>query len=156
MESQTRHLHTRKCSLPCFTVFGLKTTETVKISRNIRARFALTNPNSEETTNAVEMYSNIDTAHCVEIVRKLLQKFKNEGKISEQEYPKELIESLLKLVMENNIIKFGDAHYKQLCGTAMGTLVACVYAYLYSGWKEIHDILPEYDRTTAILPRKIN
>ena len=101
-------------------------------------------------SDAVGMYTNRDTAHGLDIIGKWLKKLKAEGKITEQEYPTELMEHLLKLVMENNIIQFGDAYYKQLCDTAMGTSVACVYAYLYSDWKEIHDILPEYDKKTEL------
>ena len=49
------------------------------------------------------------------------------------------------------MFQFGDTYFLQLSGTAMGTSVTCVYTYLYSGWKETQDILPEYSPKTELL-----
>ena len=84
-------------------------------------------------------------------MNKWLIKLENEGKITEFEFPRDLMINMLKLVMENSMFQFGDTYFLQLSGTAMGTSVACVYAYLYSGWKETQDILPEYNPKTELL-----
>ena len=103
------------------------------------------------TSDAVSMYTNIETEHGLDIMNRWLIKLEEEGKIAACEFPRDLIINLLKLVMENSMFQFGDTYFLQLSGTAMGTSVACVYAYLYSGWKETQDILPEYNPKTELL-----
>ena len=48
------------------------------------------------------------------------------------------------------MFQFGNTYFLQLSGTAMGTSVACMYAYLYSGWKETTEILPMYNSHTKL------
>jgi hypothetical protein len=84
------------------------------------------------------------------------------------------IDTLLSLVLNNNIFTFNDEYYKQINGTAMGTIMAPTYANCYLKSKEenglkhwlqpdhpnlkiykryIDDILCIFDNTSNQLPR---
>ena len=58
--------------------------------------------------------------------------------------PAQAILAGLELVMRHNTFIYGDTHFLQLIGTAMGTPVAVIFANLYFGWKEKTQIIPEY------------
>ena len=92
------------------------------------------------TSDATSMYTNIFTAHGLSIIRRWLIRHKHE-------LPKGFITDLicdgLKLVMENNVFQFDDTWWLQLSGTAMGTLVACIYATIYFSY---------YEETTLLVP----
>ena len=62
-----------------------------------------------------------------------------------EEQPKqnEALIAALKLVMLNNIFSFGDMTFKQMNGTAMGTLPALPYAMIYYGLHE-SKFLPQH------------
>jgi hypothetical protein len=78
------------------------------------------------TCDAVSMYTNIDTDHALAVIAPFLRQHPlAEG------LPAESLISGLELIMRWNIFAFGDTHWKQLSGTAMGTPPACVYATLY-------------------------
>ena len=67
-------------------------------------------------------------------------------KFTSEDFPRDLIISLLTLVMKINIFKFGATWWKQLQGTAMGTPCACIYAILFFGFYERTVILPKYKK----------
>ena len=52
----------------------------------------------------------------------------------------------LRLVMKKNPFEFGKDLIKQLDGTAMGTLAACIYATIYYAVHEILKLLAKYAR----------
>jgi hypothetical protein len=58
--------------------------------------------------------------------------------------------------MKFNITQFGDCFFKQLCGTAMGTSVAVIYAGLYYGWHEKVRLLPNYTEEIQDLARFVD
>ena len=58
--------------------------------------------------------------------------------------------------MKFNITQFGDCFFKQLCGTAMGTSVAVMYAGLYYGWHEKVRLLPNYTEEIKDLARFVD
>jgi hypothetical protein len=92
------------------------------------------------TFDAISMYTFIDLDHGLEIMKYWLESLKLEG----HQVPVEALLAGLELVMRNNIFVYGDTHFLQLIGTAMGTPVAVVFANLYFGWHEKERILPEY------------
>ncbi len=62
----------------------------------------------------------------------------------------------LQIVMDNNVFEFGNEHFKQLMGKAMGTPVACIYATLYYGLHEGKLLLKRYEQNILFLRRFIN
>ena len=70
------------------------------------------------TCDAISMYTNINTAHCIEVLRE-------RGII-----PDYLLEGL-EIIMDNNVFQFSNTYFHQLSGTAMGTPPACMWATLY-------------------------
>lgn len=50
----------------------------------------------------------------------------------------------MRIIMRNNIFKWGDMHFLQLLGTAMGTSAACMWATIYCGIHEIDTLLACY------------
>jgi hypothetical protein len=75
--------------------------------------------------DAVSMYTNIDTKHALEVINTYLLKNKPKGINIIA-----LIDAL-RIVMNHNVFKFGDTHWVQQCGTAMGAPPAPNYATLY-------------------------
>ena len=50
-----------------------------------------------------------------------------------QQLPAEVLTELLEVVLKNNTFDFNDKQYKQLYGTAMGTVAAPFYANTFMG-----------------------
>ena len=105
-------------------------------SRNWRSRSKLF------TMDAVSMYTNIHVGHALPVILNFLRTHKL-GKFIQKEEEINLgrLEFALKLVMENNVFKFGDTFWLQTAGTAMGTPPATDYATLYYAIHEV-DIIP--------------
>lgn len=78
------------------------------------------------TTDAVSMYTMIDTDHAIEQLSKYFYRL---GGRAQRQAP--MIKQLLDIIMRYNIFKFGDTTWLQLTGTAMGTPPAPTYATLY-------------------------
>ena len=74
--------------------------------------------------DAVSMYTNIPTGPALEVVGKYLHDNVN------PKLATAIIEAL-KIVMENNIICFGDTYWRQISGTAMGISPAPPWAILF-------------------------
>lgn len=100
----------------------------------------------------------------------LLNSFDSKSKITIPSF-KWTTEELLKIVLENNVIEFGNEYFRQISGTAMGTAMAPSYANTYLKHKEergnspiinhpnllyfkryIDDILVIYDNSDSSLP----
>ena len=92
--------------------------------------------------DAVGMYSNIDTEHGIEVIRKFILQYAIE--ISEMQIPVDFVIACLKVIMKRNIFQFGDTFWKQKNGAAMGTSCAVNYAFLYIGLLEMLEILKEF------------
>jgi hypothetical protein len=82
------------------------------------------------SVDAVSMYSNIDTPHGLDVIAKWLRLYKAD---LPSNFPSDMLNAALSLVMSNNILQFGDTYWRQLRGTAMGTSTAVNYANLYVG-----------------------
>ena len=73
------------------------------------------------TADAVSMYTNIDTRHAAKVIGRLV--------------PPHVLEGAL-LVMQHNVFQFGNTHWIQKNGTAMGVPPACMWATLYFARRE--------------------
>ena len=80
------------------------------------------------TSDAVSMYTNIHTDHAIAQISEYLHK---SILCRELKIRPEPVVAALKIIMQNNIFQFGDTHWIQLSGTAMGTPPAPSYATLY-------------------------
>ena len=99
-------------------------------------------PISLFTTDAISMYTFIDTTHANEVLTTWFERKKNQ--IPER-FPTALLLDLLKVVMSFNVFQFGDLCYLQKSGTAMGTAVAPIYSLLYFGTHKNDFLLPKYE-----------
>jgi hypothetical protein len=79
------------------------------------------------TTDAVSMYTNIETKHALTVIKTFVHNHPQHASTSERYAVVEALE----LLMTNNVVQFGDTYWKQINGTAMGVSPSCVYATLY-------------------------
>lgn len=93
------------------------------------------------TADAVAMYTNINTRHGIQSIKRWLQMHKKKNNLPAG-YPIQFVVDGLKIVMKNNILQFGDTFWHQRNGTAMGTSSACMYATIYFSYHEETEILP--------------
>jgi hypothetical protein len=90
------------------------------------------------------MYTNIDTEHGLQTIQNWLDLHRPEILEKYPSFPFELVMTLLRLVMTNNVFQFDDCWFHQQNGTAMGTSVACIYATIYYSYHEETHILSTY------------
>jgi len=93
------------------------------------------------TCDAVSMYTNIDTPHMIYTLHQWFTTFKDELPST---FPCTILIESVKLVMENNIFRFGTQHFIQKTDTAMSTPCACIIAMLYYGYFERTLLLRKY------------
>ena len=84
------------------------------------------------TCDAVSMYTNIDTDHALEKIAVFLRT----SPLCRGCPANEIIKGL-RIIMRNNVFKFGNTFWLQQDGTAMGTPPAPDYATLYFGIHEL-------------------
>jgi hypothetical protein len=103
------------------------------------------------TADAVSMYTNIDTNHALRSIGQYLHT--HERHFNNLHIPS-LMEAL-ELVMKNNVFTFGDTHWLQLTGTAMGTPPAPCYATIVYA---IHEniLLSRYNQNLLFYKRYID
>jgi hypothetical protein len=99
------------------------------------------------------MYTNIDTDHGLEILEKFIDQFEEQ---LEEDFPKDLVLWAMKLIMRYNVFEFGPDTIQQLCGTAMGTPSACMYATIYYAFHEINVLLQKYKEHLLLYKRLID
>ena len=105
------------------------------------------------SVDAVSMYSNIDTAHGLQVIAKWFRLYKAD---LPQNFPSAMLNAALELVMSDNILQFGDTFWRQLCGTAMGTSTAVNYANLYVGLLEVTRLLRKFKNQLLFYRRFID
>jgi hypothetical protein len=93
------------------------------------------------TADASSMYTNIELPTGIQAMETLFQIYANE---IPSNFPTELFLASLKLIMSNNIFSFGDTHWLQISGTAMGTPAVLLYATITYGSHENTKILPNF------------
>ena len=107
------------------------------------------------TADTVGMYSNIHPAEALPKMEAYLNLFSH--KLTNLCRMKiEFIIKLTRLVMLNNIFKFGNTWWKQIVGTAMGTSCACVYATITFAYEERTLIQTKYSKNLGFYKRKID
>jgi hypothetical protein len=105
------------------------------------------------STDAVSMYTNIDTASGLQAMRQFLHTNLEYIPI---EFPKEKFLKVLEIVMSNNVFTFGNTYWQQLSGTAMGTPAACAHATITYGHFENSTILPSFQQNLMYYKRYID
>jgi hypothetical protein len=103
------------------------------------------------TSDAVSMYTNIDTDHGLQTITKWLELHEDDLPPG---FPTETIIDLLARVMKYNVFQLDDCWFQQTNGTAMGTSVACVYATIYYSYHEETRLLPKYSPTPILFYRR--
>jgi len=93
------------------------------------------------TADANSMYNNIDTTHAIQVITWWLDELEPDLPPS---FPLEAVKFAMEVIMRNNIFEWGDLHFLQLLGTAMGTSAAVMWATLYYGYHEVHTLIPRY------------
>ena len=76
-------------------------------------------------TDAISIYTNIDTKHALEVLRKFLDELEEEGNLP-PDFDIDMIIQAATLIMQWNLSEYGVSFSKQLIGTAMGTPVAFI------------------------------
>ncbi len=71
-------------------------------------------------------------------------------------FPGDSLMDALQIVMDNYVFEFGNEHFKQCMGTAMGTPVACIYATLYYRSRKGKLLLKKYEKDILFLRRFID
>lgn len=104
------------------------------------------------TADAVSMYTNIPTNYAL---LTLSRYFKSYRLNTDNSFPADAVGSALSLIMRNNVFTFGDMHFKQLNGTAMGTPPAPPYATIYYGIHE-NSFLDKYKDSLLFYRRFID
>jgi hypothetical protein len=99
------------------------------------------------------MYTNIDATTGISSIASFLQS--NERNLPTN-FPSNLFLQILEIVMKNNIFSFANTYWLQLCGTAMGTPVACAYATLTFGHYENTVLLPTFSTSLLFYRRYID
>jgi len=95
--------------------------------------------------DVTSLYPSIPTHHGIAAVTWALDQYS-----SYSGFFKELIISLLRLVMESVTVKFGDQFFLQTDGTAMGSPVAVTYANIFMFWIE-RDHVSEFQHSGSLL-----
>ena len=108
------------------------------------------------TADATAMYDNITINQGIEIIGKWLNHLNDNNQLPDDFPAINIILEALSFIMKNNITQFGDCFFKQLCGTAMGTSVAVMYAGFYYGWHEKVRLLPGYSEEIQDLARFVD
>jgi hypothetical protein len=103
------------------------------------------------TSDAISMYTNIPTTIALNVISGYLHRTGAQFSA----IPARTLVEALKLVMENNIIQFGDTHWRQRTGAAMGTPPAPPYATLYYALFE-NILLDEYGANLLLYRRFID
>ena len=105
--------------------------------------------------DANKMYTSIDIEHGLEVLRQFLEELEQEGNLP-LDFDIDLIVEAASLVMRWNIFEYGDCHFIQKRGTAMGTPFACIWASIYYWMHEKHVLIPKYESKIPLLVRFID
>ena len=101
------------------------------------------------TADAVAMYPSIPIEKGLEVVESYLTKYHKD------DVPVEAVMDALKLLMRNNIFKFGDAHFIQRIGTAIGAPPAPPWATIYCAENE-NKLIEKYSNNLVFFKRFID
>ncbi|KAL7549884.1 hypothetical protein ACHAWF_013203 [Thalassiosira exigua] len=103
------------------------------------------------TTDANWMYTNINTAHAIQVISAWLDSTPLLG-----DFPVLAVKEAMVLVMKNNSFGWGDMYFLQLLGTTMGTLAACImWATIYFAVHKMGLLLLKYQNNLLLFCRFI-
>ena len=86
------------------------------------------------TFDISSMYTNIDNDLGTEAIQFWLEKF---PEIKPRNIPDQFIINAIRIVIEQNTFNFDNRTFLQICGTAMGTKCAPVYATMVIAFLEV-------------------
>jgi hypothetical protein len=96
------------------------------------------------TMDAVSMYTNIHLGHALPVILNFLKNTdKGRAIVKLEKLNIAAVAAALEFVMTNNVFTFGDTHWLQIAGTAMGTPPAPDYATLYYAIHE-YSVIDKY------------
>ena len=101
------------------------------------------------------MYNNIDTKHAIRVVSWWLKDLDSKGQLPNN-FPLEAVIYDMETIMRNNVFEWGDMHFIQLLGTAMGTSSAVMWATLYYAYHKVHKLIPLHGQFLPYLIRFID
>ena len=94
------------------------------------------------------LFQMILTMHTIAVISSWIDSLS--GSLS-SEFSDNTVKDAMRLVMKNNIFKWGNLHFLQLLvGTPMGSLTACMWATAYYGVHKTVTLIPGYS-TSLIL-----
>ena len=93
--------------------------------------------------DANSMYTNIELEHAMRVISWWLDDLQRRNLLPEG-FPLEAVKRAMEHIMRNNVFEFGDMHFLQLIGTAMGTSAAVMFATIYFAYHEATCILPKH------------
>ena len=99
------------------------------------------------------MYTNINTDHAIFVISSWID---SHSSSLPPDFPVNAVKDAMRLVMKNNIFEWGDTHFLQLLGTAMGTSAACMWATVYYGVHETATLIPGHSTSLILYVRYIN
>lgn len=105
------------------------------------------------TSDAISMYTNIDSKEGISAISSWIQDFSEE---LPPDFPNTFFLEVLKMVMENNVFQLDDTFWIQTLGTAMGTSCACAYATLFWGYMERKFLIPKWNDKLLYFKRFID
>ena len=101
------------------------------------------------------MYDYINTKHAIKAISWWMDDL-NEKNLLPEGFPLDAVKQAMKLIMMNNVFEFGDLHFLQLIGTAMGTSAAVMWVTIYFAYHEATRIIPKFDKFLEYLRRFID
>ena len=105
------------------------------------------------TSDAVSMYTNIQTEPALLVISNYLREHDNK---TFRHYNATALIEALNIVFRNNIIKFGDTYWRQISGTGMGISPAPPWATIFFGTYESSTILPKWSHYVKFYRRFID
>ena len=91
------------------------------------------------------MYNNIDTEHAINVISWWLNDLYTKGLLPKG-FPLKAVKNAMVIIMKDNVFKFGDLHFLQLIGTAMGKSVAVMWATIYFAHHKSHRIVSKHGK----------
>ena len=105
------------------------------------------------TADANSMYTNIDTDHALKVISEWLESIIDQ---LPPNFPLPAVIDAMAIVMRNNLFEWGDKHFLQLLGTAMGTSSAVMWANTYYWTHEKSKLIPAYHHCLLLFRRFVD
>jgi hypothetical protein len=101
-------------------------------------------PNAKSfSVDAVEMHTNVDAPHGLQVISDWLSLHEDD---LPSDFPSDMVNASLKLIMTDNILQFGDTFCLQLRGSPMGASAAVNHANLRVGLLEVTTLLKKFSK----------